>query len=275
MVTIDGVEIWTQVSGAGSPTVVFVPGAGSVGLEFSGLSEELGSDLTTVLYDRAGTGWSGAVSLPRTVEQVTGELASLLEVLEVSPPFVLVGHSLGGAYAQRAALDLGSEVAAVVLLDPVHRDWNRAMPPELRITRGASTRYTIDDIDVPAAREALSSMLEDLPPDVRDAIIDVRMREDRLLTGMQEVANFAEMLEDLPSALPSTAVRVIHATAVDPMQARYRSAELLESQIDAMRDMYITAFGADAYQPALDANHSTLPFAAHEVIAEAVRALVR
>lgn len=147
------------------------------------------------------------------------------------------------------------------------------MPPELRIASGASARYTIDDIDVPAARAALSAMIEDLPPDVRDAIIDVRMREDRLLTGMQEVANFAEMLEDLPSALPGTAVRVIHATAVDPMQSRYRSAELLETQIDAMRDMYITAFGAEGYRPAPEANHSTLPFAAHSAITEAVRDL--
>ncbi len=242
-----------------------------MGLQFSALSAELSRDLTTVLYDRAGTGWSGVVPLPRTVEQVAGELARLLDALAVSSPFILVGHSLGGAYAQRVARDLGKDVAAVVLLDPVHRDWNRTMPPELRIEPGASTRYTIDDIDVPAARAALSAMIEDLPPDLRDAIIDVRMREDRLLTGMQEVANFAEMLEDLPSALPGTAVRVIHATAVDPLQARYRRAELLQIQIDAMRDMYIAAFGAEAYRPAPAANHSTLPFAAQELIIDAIR----
>jgi hypothetical protein len=88
---------------------------------------------------------------------------------------------------------------------------------------------------------------------------------------MQEVANFAEMLEDLPSALPGTAVRVIHATAVDPLQARYRRAELLQIQIDAMRDMYIAAFGAEAYRPAPAANHSTLPFAAQELIIDAIR----
>ena len=191
----------------------------------------------------------------------------------VSPPFVLVGHSLGGAYAQRAALELGSDIAGVVLLDPVHHDWNRAMPWELRIESGASTRYTVDDIDVPAARAALSAMLENLDPDVPDAILDVRMREDRLLTGMQEVANFAEMLGDLPPALPGTAVRVIHATAVDPLQARYRSAELLRIQIDAMRDMYLRAFGAEGYRPAPEANHSTLPFSAHSAITKAVRDL--
>lgn len=246
-----------------------------MGLEFSGLCEELNPELTTVLYDRAGTGRSGAVPLPRTVEQVTAELARLLAALEVSPPFVLVGHSLGDAYAQRAALELGSDVAGVVLLDPVHRDWSRAMPPELRIESGASTRYTVDDVDVPGARAALSAMIEDLDPDVREAIIDVRMREDRLLTGMHEVTNFTEMLDDLPPALPGTAVRVIHATAVDPLQARYRSADLLRAQIDAMRDMYITAFGADAYLPAPAADHSTLPFCARDQIVEAVRDWLR
>lgn len=272
-VTIDGVELWAHVAGTGGASVVFLPGAGSVGLEFSALSAELSRDLATVLYDRAGTGWSGAVPLPRTVEQVTAELVRLLEAVGVSAPFVLVGHSLGGAYAQRAALELGSEAAGVVLLDPVHHDWNRAMPPELRIEAGASTRYTVDDIDVSAARAALSVMIEDLPRDVRDAILDVRMQGDRLLTGMHEVANFAEMLGDLPPALPGTAVRVIHATAVDPMQARYRSAELLQIQIDAMRDMYVTAFGANAYQPVPEANHSTLPFSAHSAITKAVRYL--
>ncbi len=34
-----------------------------------------------------------------------------------------------------------------------------------------------------------------------------------------------------------------------------------------MREMYITAFGADAYPPAPDAHHSTVPFAAEEPFA--------
>jgi len=50
-----------------------------------------------VVYDRAGTGWSDPVSLPRTLAEVTEELRALLGAADVPAPYLLVGHSLGAS----------------------------------------------------------------------------------------------------------------------------------------------------------------------------------
>ncbi|WP_310715980.1 alpha/beta fold hydrolase [Streptomyces lydicus] len=52
---------------------------------------------------RAGTGWSSPAALPRTATEVVDELRALLRAAAVPGPFVLVGHSLGGAYARNYA----------------------------------------------------------------------------------------------------------------------------------------------------------------------------
>jgi hypothetical protein len=47
--------------GSGDPAVVFLPGAGLVVLDFLNIHERVAEITTSVLYDRAGTGWSDRV----------------------------------------------------------------------------------------------------------------------------------------------------------------------------------------------------------------------
>jgi hypothetical protein len=61
-------------SGSGGPPVVFLPGAGLVGLDFLNVQDQVLACTTSVLYDRAGTGWSDEVPLPRSAGEVAGEL---------------------------------------------------------------------------------------------------------------------------------------------------------------------------------------------------------
>src|SRR5690606_11979236 len=68
-------------------------------------------------YDRAGYGWSDAGPLPRTGRQITDELHRLLLAAGEDPPYILVGHSLGGLYARLYATRFRSEVAGLVLVD--------------------------------------------------------------------------------------------------------------------------------------------------------------
>src|SRR5271168_1923897 len=82
--------------GEGGPTVVFLPGAGLVGLDFLNVQEAASAHATCVTYDRGGTGWSDPVALPRTAAAVAEELRALLVAMELPPPYLLVGHSLGG-----------------------------------------------------------------------------------------------------------------------------------------------------------------------------------
>ena len=67
-----------------------------------------------ILYDRAGTGWSDDTALPRTATEVTDELGAVLLAIAGPGPYVLVGHSLGGAYVQRFAQRFPGKVAGLV-----------------------------------------------------------------------------------------------------------------------------------------------------------------
>ena len=111
-------------SGSGSPPVIFLAGGGAVGLDYLNVQVRTAELTTSVLYDRAGTGWSDSVDLPRTSAEVTDELRALLRVADIAGPYLLVGHSLGGLYARHYAQRFPDEIAGLVLLDPVICQWD-------------------------------------------------------------------------------------------------------------------------------------------------------
>jgi pimeloyl-ACP methyl ester carboxylesterase len=55
--------------------------------------------------------------MPRTFEQDVYELHHLLQKAGVPPPYVLVGHSLGGIIARKFEMKYPNEVKGIVLLD--------------------------------------------------------------------------------------------------------------------------------------------------------------
>ncbi len=59
-------------------------------------------------------------STPRTGAAIVAELHVLLGQTGIQPPYVLVGHSLGGLYASLYARTYPGEVAGLVLLDSMH-----------------------------------------------------------------------------------------------------------------------------------------------------------
>jgi len=103
-----------------SPTVVLEAGGGDYSNTWTAVQNLLSSRVRTCAYDRAGLGWSEPGPAPRTMRQEVFELHALLEAAKVRGPFVLVGHSIGGLLARLYTDQYGSEVVAVVLVDPTH-----------------------------------------------------------------------------------------------------------------------------------------------------------
>lgn len=92
------VHVWPAGNAAPTvaPTVVVVPSLATSGLEWVAIKRALGPDAAVVLYDRAGVGWSDPGPRPRTAGRIADELHQLLQAAGVAPPYLLVGHSLGG-----------------------------------------------------------------------------------------------------------------------------------------------------------------------------------
>lgn len=98
-----------------------------VGFNYLNIHNSISKYTTSVIYDRSGTGWSDPVTLPRSAQEVTDELRRLLHTTGISAPYLFVGHSLGGLYAQRYAQRLPGEVAGMILLE-VHEDFLTRVP---------------------------------------------------------------------------------------------------------------------------------------------------
>jgi pimeloyl-ACP methyl ester carboxylesterase len=121
---VGGKRLLLHRSGTGGPAVVFLPGAGLIGLDYLNIQQEVAKTTTSVIYDRGGTGWSDSVALPRSAADTAEELRSLLAAADVPAPYILVGHSLGGAYARRFAQLFPKETAGLVMLDPAHEGYD-------------------------------------------------------------------------------------------------------------------------------------------------------
>lgn len=68
-------------------------------------------------YNRPGYGHSDTTDAPRDGETIVKQLRQVLKHKGFHPPYVLVGHSLGGLYMQLFARQYPDEVAGIVLVD--------------------------------------------------------------------------------------------------------------------------------------------------------------
>lgn len=125
-----GRDMNIQCMGDGSPTVVFEYGLGGHMLNWQKIQPDITALTTTCFPDRAGYGFSDPSSQPMTAENVTDDLYWLLDKAGVQRPIVLVAHSLGGLYATLYADRFPSQVAGLVLIDPVFAGQDQDESPE-------------------------------------------------------------------------------------------------------------------------------------------------
>lgn len=103
-----------------SPTVIFQSGFGDDRSVWNGVTDRLKGSSTLFTYDRPGMGESLPIDNSRSPCAIASELHTLLESSGVKPPYILVGHSLGGLYQYVYAKMYPDEVSGMVLIDPTH-----------------------------------------------------------------------------------------------------------------------------------------------------------
>jgi pimeloyl-ACP methyl ester carboxylesterase len=140
----EGGTLRLRSAGSGAPTVVFEAGSGWTGEYWSPLLEELAARTSVVSYDRAGLGASAAVRGSLLPTAVAGRLRAALQAAGFSPPYVLVGHSLGGLHVRAFAYQWPEEVVGLVLVDPSHERM-RAVARQLIKVPGVSILQAISE----------------------------------------------------------------------------------------------------------------------------------
>jgi pimeloyl-ACP methyl ester carboxylesterase len=169
-------ELYLDCRGEGLPTVVLEAGSGADSSTWSAVLDALAATSRTCAYDRAGRARSDPIER-RTLSQAAAELRALLATADEPPPFVLVAHSLGGAFSRVFASENREDVAGVVLVDTfnpdLQEDWVHPLLGSLRAEYEASldglrdTVAYVDSLDWTASEVQLrEASIEGLPVEV-------------------------------------------------------------------------------------------------------------
>ncbi|WP_114569716.1 alpha/beta fold hydrolase [Exiguobacterium flavidum] len=125
--TTDG-RFHVRMSGEGDVTFVLDHGMMSCHHQWGWLSRRLAKIGRVFEYTRLGYGRSSRGRTKRLFVNQADELQRLLSFLEMSGPFVFVGHSLGAYIALEMSLRYEDETKLTVLLDPSHPDVDAHLP---------------------------------------------------------------------------------------------------------------------------------------------------
>jgi pimeloyl-ACP methyl ester carboxylesterase len=100
------------------PTIILEAGAFGFAADFGEVQDQLtAKGLRNCAYDRAGMGYSDPSPKPRDGIAIAEDLEALLKAARIPPPYVMVGHSMGGLRLREFAGRNPDAVLGVVLVD--------------------------------------------------------------------------------------------------------------------------------------------------------------
>ncbi|MEU5952023.1 alpha/beta hydrolase [Streptomyces sp. NPDC047525] len=278
---IDGRRVFVHRAGSGGPAVVFLPGAGAVGLDYFGVQQGVSQFTTAVTYDRGGTGYSDPLPLPRTAAAVAAELRELLRAQNIPAPYVLVPHSLGGFYAHRFAQLYPQDVAGLVWLDAFHRDWDDFMPAEASLAaveRMAPDQEQLDEM-LPALRATYAELRADYPQDIGQALTEAKVSDAWIRVGIAERTQLAGLAAELRAGpnVPDVPVVALTVVGTDPAQQALTSERTLREMHDGHTRMDAALVSSVSYgeQRVLsDTVHHRLCFDRPDAVVQAIRDVI-
>ena len=234
-------RIHVSESGTG-PTVVFESGMGEEIATWNDVRPEITKFAHTIAYERPGLGSSQATSSPRTVTQMAEDLHTILHAANAPSPYILVGHSLGGAIVQVFAHRYPAEVAGVVLVDP----------EDVRLLNKLHAQMSPQDWE--ARRKALDQAIPNLSPAQQAELHTVERGQDEVtpalplphvpltvLTGTLKNPSFPgnPLEQDLKLAMHNDLVAATPGAKhiLVPTSRHYIQNDAPQAVVQAVRDM--------------------------------------
>lgn len=222
LVDVGGYRLHLLCMGQGSPTVIFESGVADDSLTWSAVQPAIAKTTRTCSYDRAGYGWSDPGPKPRDAKTSTEELHTLLKKADVSGPFILVGHSLGGLYVREYAALYRPEVGAMVLVDAsVPYQYERLDPAIARGNDKFLRKLGYFEDTMPFGWPRLSGWCNHWPAPERDLRRTTECRLRPWITHLQELKAFDESSAEVMQSsslgnMPLTVLTEGTATTNDP-----------------------------------------------------------
>ena len=110
---VGDINIYYEIHGDGEPLVLIMGTGGHIGWWFRQVPV-YSQEYRLVVFDNRGTGRSDKPDIPYTMEMMAGDIADLLEVIDIDAAHIY-GVSMGGMIAQEFALHYPEKVISLIL----------------------------------------------------------------------------------------------------------------------------------------------------------------
>ncbi|MBI3170918.1 MAG: alpha/beta hydrolase [Chloroflexi bacterium] len=220
MVDVGGHHLHIHCMGTGELTVILEAGMSGWSTDWVLVQPEIAKITRVCAYDRAGYGWSEAGLGPRDSRQVATELHVLLSESGIDGDIILVGHSLGGLFAQYYAWTYPQQIAGIVLVDSVHPEQSLRMKEDVRkkYEGNLKTLTLMTSVLAPTGLLRLAGQSETiiagkLPDEYQDMVRSLGFQSKAYQALNEEMASFeqsqaevqdSEALLDIPLAVISS-----------------------------------------------------------------------
>lgn len=118
-VSVGDHSLFLDCNGSGKgPTVIFLSGAGrDTTAIWNKVQPGVAAFASACSYDRMNMGQSDNSAHRQTEQEIVEDLHLLLTNAKVAPPYILVGHSMGGLYARKFTETYPASVSGLVFVD--------------------------------------------------------------------------------------------------------------------------------------------------------------
>lgn len=114
----------------GDFTLIMIGGLGESMHTWSTVADDLNQRGRVFMYDRSGVGFSQEGILPRSIDNATSELHTIINNENITGPYILIGHSAGGFIARYYAKKYPKDVVGLYLVDTYSGDVGEEDTPE-------------------------------------------------------------------------------------------------------------------------------------------------
>jgi pimeloyl-ACP methyl ester carboxylesterase len=209
------------------PVVVVSPGSGGNVVDWALVQPEVAKFARICAYDRFGSGWSFGNPQGQTYQEEANDLRKLLQNAGVEGPYVLVGHSYGGAVMQVYASLYPQDVVGMVQVDAVTRGMDSRYP-ERYLQTIQIDRQVISAFSTPGLFRLMNwfgmsttvPAFEKLPSDLREIAYALAYNSRMGVNMKAEQATRRERDEQFMSAepLPDVPMIVVVRDLAAPIQ---------------------------------------------------------
>jgi hypothetical protein len=162
-------KLFMKCVGEGNPTIIFENAFGTGSTEWKDVQPAVSTYTRACIYDRLGIGISNRVppDTVRTTQDQVDDLMTLLDIANIEPPYILVGHSIAGFNILLFVDQYPDLVQGIVLVDASHPDqlWRFAeVDPEFAMP-SPDDRDNVErmDFEASAAQAVQAGDFGDMP----------------------------------------------------------------------------------------------------------------